>query len=752
MGIELNSDQIFAYYEAEKWWHSADSGQVFEISGAAGTGKSLPMNTIIPTPNGDIPLGDLKVGDYVFNRHGKPVKILGVYDQGALEAYEVTLDDGRTAICSEEHLWSYYYKGKDRLQTNTLKHMMEKPLVLNDGGHRYQIPAAEAVEYSTKDFDVDPYVIGVFLGNRCCTSSRLSLSSDDVEVVEEVARLIGAKSYHKNPSSYTFELSDKDREMYIKEYGKLSMYKLHCTDILFKDNPELINLSHDRSIPRKYFYGDINQRWALIQGLFDTDGSITNTDRANIHYSTTSLHLVKDIKRVLASLGCSSTISKNYRVKDGKLEVYYNLYAKVGNSVKPNFFRLRRKKKIAEIYSRRDKNHDYTRNYIYNIRDLGYKTPMRCIYVDDPEHLYLCNDFIVTHNTTSIRYILQELGLDPLHDVLFVAFTGKAATQLARNGLPAITCHSAFYEYVKEIDRDEDGRMIILPNGKTKLKGVFRKKDHIKKRYKAICIDEGTMINAEMKEDILSFGLPVFVLGDMNQLPPVFGKPVFLVEPNVTLRKLMRQAEDNPIVYIAHRILDGYDLRPGVYESSAIIRKKDLNQFQLKNADIVLTVTNHLKSHINTLFREEYLSFPRLDLPYVGEKIICKRNDWSKSIGDNLFLTNGTTGFIEYVNRESYNGKSICLDFRPDFTRKTFRDLTVDYKRLMSLEKSETQSAMSFGMNMFEFAYAITVYASQGSQWDNVTCLYEDYGAEDFKRKVLYTMVTRAVNSVTLAI
>ena len=357
-----------------------------------------------------------------------------------------------------------------------------------------------------------------------------------------------------------------------------------------------------------------------------------------------------------------------------------------------------------------------------------------------------------TGKTTCIRYILEKIGLDPMREVLCVAYTGKAATQLARNGLPAVTAHSAFYEFRKEIERDEDNRIVFQSNGKPKLKNVFVKKEYLKKRYKAILIDEGTMIPPEMRKDIESFGIPIFVLGDLNQLPPVFGKPAFLVEPDVILKKLMRQSEDNPIVYIAHRILDGYDLRPGVYGNSAILRKKDLNQYQLEHADIILTVTNSLKQHINKLFREDYLNFPRIDLPYVGEKVICKRNDWSKSVGDNLYLTNGTTGFLEYVNRESYNGRSIEVDFRPDFTKKTFRNLPVDYKHLMTLEKSDMQKKMSFGLNLFEFAYAITVYASQGSQWNNVTALAELYGDKDFQRKVLYTMVTRAIDSVTLAI
>ena len=357
-----------------------------------------------------------------------------------------------------------------------------------------------------------------------------------------------------------------------------------------------------------------------------------------------------------------------------------------------------------------------------------------------------------TGKTTTIKYILMDLGLNPVEEVLFVAYTGKAATQLARNGLPAKTCHSAFYEVVKEIDRDEDGKAIMLPSGKMKTKNVFRKKERIKKKYKAICIDEGTMIEPKMAADILSFGLPVFVLGDLNQLPPVFGKPAFLTEPDVVLRKLMRQKEDDPIVYIAHRILGGYDLKPGVYGKSAIIKRSDLTPYQLQNADIVLTVTNKLKTEINDLFRENFLKFPRLDLPYVGEKVICKKNNWNKYIGDHLYLTNGTTGFIEYVNRESFNGKSIEIDFRPDFTNKAFRDLSVDYKHLMRLEKNELQKSMSFGMETFDFGYAITVYASQGSQWENVVSLAELYGSEDFRRKVLYTMVTRASVSQTLAI
>ena len=108
MGIELNNEQILTVYRCENWFRHS-SQQVFEIAGAAGTGKAQPVDTLIPTPSGYKKLGDLQVGDYVFNRYGKPVEILGVFDQGELNTYKVTLEDGRSTLCNDEHLWTVLY-------------------------------------------------------------------------------------------------------------------------------------------------------------------------------------------------------------------------------------------------------------------------------------------------------------------------------------------------------------------------------------------------------------------------------------------------------------------------------------------------------------------------------------------------------------------------------------------------------------------------------------------------------------------
>lgn len=353
-----------------------------------------------------------------------------------------------------------------------------------------------------------------------------------------------------------------------------------------------------------------------------------------------------------------------------------------------------------------------------------------------------------TGKTTCVRYIIQKLGLE-LNEVLFVAYTGKAAVQLCRNGVPAKTIHSSFYYYEKVYELDEFGNRIKLDNGKYKKKFDFVLREGLPNKIKLIVIDEATMVNAKFRKDIESFQLPIIALGDLNQLPPVFGDSVFLNTPDVTLRKIMRQAENDPIVYLSQKVIHEEPIRPGVFGNSCVIRKQELNSWILQDSDIIITHTNKLRHRINKIFREDFYKFPNQKYPYVGEKVICKKNNWDKKVQGNIYLVNGLTGTLEYVDRESYNGKKIRVDFQPDFTTKVFRNLNISYKRLIENEVDP----YDFDTDAFEFAYAITAFAAQGSQWEKVVVLKEDVtGDADFKKKLLYTQITRAISKLTLAI
>ena len=360
-----------------------------------------------------------------------------------------------------------------------------------------------------------------------------------------------------------------------------------------------------------------------------------------------------------------------------------------------------------------------------------------------------------TGKTTLVCYLIERLGLS-LDQVLFIAYMGKAVSQLSRHGLPAKTLHSAIYNYKRVPEVDEDGHFVIKANGKIKMVGKFELKEKIgKKKIKLIVLDEGSTVEQRYAEDLLSFGIPVIVLGDLNQLPPPFGRPYFLKKPDIILTQILRQKEGDPIIWLSQQVLHGEQLRPGVYGNSAVIKKDDLTDYQLKNSDIVLTGTNRLRLELNNYYREVIKEYRRLEYPHIGEKLICRKNNWDRVIDDGIYLTNGTTGVCTYVERESYNGRSLKIDFQPDFSKSQMRNIAIDYKRLMTQNLSETHDPdefFDFTLDVFEYAYAITVHSSQGSQYPNVLFMAEKFMSDDDFRRFMYTGITRAMNSVTVVI
>lgn len=357
-----------------------------------------------------------------------------------------------------------------------------------------------------------------------------------------------------------------------------------------------------------------------------------------------------------------------------------------------------------------------------------------------------------TGKTTIVRYLIEQIGLS-MDEVLFVAFMGKAATCLQRNGLPAKTIHSACYTYHKVPMRDENGKKILDEYGLPKMKLKFELKESIGSHIKLIVVDEGGQVNTEMARDLLSFGLPMIVLGDLNQLPPVFGKSYFLQKPDYVLKQIMRQSEGSPIIYLSQCVLNDRQITPGIYGDSAVIRKDDLNDYTYKKADVVLTFTNKLRSAVNTMFREHIKKFKDLDVPHQGESIICRKNNWNKEL-DGVFLTNGMTGYIDYMDLSSLKDGAFTLDFRPDFSIESYKNLRVDFNTLMGEKCVSDVSEYDYGINKFEFGYALTTHLSQGSQWDDVLVLAEPYSnfSPELKKKIMYTAITRARKRIVIAI
>lgn len=365
------------------------------LYGEPGSGKAEYIGNIIHTPSGIKLFGDLKVGDFVFDRFGKPTKVVGIFPQGELDAYEVELTDGRKGVYNDEHLWGIL-TSRNNISVKSLKQLMEEGISKVDArGNKHSIhsiPTHSWVMYEEKPVDTDPYVLGAFLANGSLSSEYLTLSTADEFIVRKVADILGY-TYKKN-SEKNYNWS------FYSEEGKL----VKTSGINFYGN--LGKLSHEKFIPEEYLVNSKEVRSNLLKGLMDNDGTIgTKHHGGKLGYSTSSKQLMKDFTRLVGSLGYCYGVSEDNR----KDNVNYTIIPQVPNSEKKHLFTLPRKLDRALSVEHNELRKDFKRVGIKAVRPLGKKLPMMCIKVDNEEELYLSNDFIVTHNTTYINTLPGEV-------------------------------------------------------------------------------------------------------------------------------------------------------------------------------------------------------------------------------------------------------------------------------------------------------------------------------------------------------
>lgn len=358
-----------------------------------------------------------------------------------------------------------------------------------------------------------------------------------------------------------------------------------------------------------------------------------------------------------------------------------------------------------------------------------------------------------TGKTTVVRCIVEELGLSP-DEVMYMAFVGKATLALRLNGLNAQTIHSSIYELKKVPARDEAGK-IIMKHGRPLMKNVFVLKSSLPPNIKCIVLDEGGMVNNIMGVDILSFKIPVIVLGDRNQLPPVFGQSLFLQAPDVTLNEIMRQEKDSPIIYLSQLAIHGIQIPYGSYGGGQceVIRKHQMTDNYLQEADLVICGTNSTRDELNHYMRNDIFNIHEPTIQ-IGDKLICRQNNWDVGLQNDIVLVNGLIGYTEGIYRETTSPNIVNIDFRPEFIDDdSFKKLPIDHKYLFSdyYTRKNTNTMYSDGI-IFEFGYCITCHLSQGSQYDTVLVYNESLSTGVYQRQWLYTALTRAKKRLILAI
>lgn len=412
--------------------------KVVIVNGRGASGKALCNSTIIPTPTGQIKVGEVKVGDYLFDRKGRPTKVLGVFPQGKKDVYKITFGDGRSVLCSIDHLWNVHKeswhreKSKNKFVTlsteEILKQGIRKEQTDNHTPYNWSIQCHEPCHFDEKQYDIHPYVIGAFLGDGCCKERILTLSSNDIEIVNKINILLGNngyKKFSKNNYNWSFKCKNykNSNNVDVKYYQTKTLFKNYLNDICV--------YSYEKKVPEIYKFGSIEQRLQLLQGLMDTDGSI---DKNGVcHFTSTSLQLIKDVQFILGTLGYVSIIHEDAR-ENKYTSNCYNLSIKIPNEEKEKLFSLPRKRNIALSLKKSQKRYDRVK--IVNIEKMNYKEEMTCFYVDNDEHLFLANDFIVTHNTTfetMVQKIAEARNLR-VEIISTIDYVKKAAKSIGWSG------------------------------------------------------------------------------------------------------------------------------------------------------------------------------------------------------------------------------------------------------------------------------------------------------------------------------
>lgn len=372
--------------------------------------------------------------------------------------------------------------------------------------------------------------------------------------------------------------------------------------------------------------------------------------------------------------------------------------------------------------------------------------------------------------------LAQHLAADVRGNVFFAAFTGKAASVLRQKGCPgASTLHSLIYD-VGDRSRERlwelQGQLAETKDPETRAQLEFDIKAERRKLARPffirneespvrdaalVVLDECSMVDKYLGDDLLSFGKKVLVLGDPAQLPPIKGGGYFTNQPpNLLLTEIHRQALDSPILRFATAAREGRPIAPGCFGDSEDfarkISKKDMTMTELAlSGSQLLTGKNETRRALNRASRAA-LGFYDGPYPKQGERLVVLKNDRGVGVLNGVVCTAESDAMR---NDEDFEDETLTIHLRYEGQHLPFVDvdrLFFDaYDHPEILEQEEMNMHRRPGIPM-DFGYALTVHKSQGSQWDDVTLCDDGFAKREprNRQRWLYTAITRAARRLTI--
>jgi hypothetical protein len=352
--------------------------------------QPLALDTPLPTPTGWTTMGEVKPGDELLDESGNPAQVVGMSPIHVHRAcFKVEFDDGSHIVADGQHPWTVEERGKLVTAGIVWEDKIITTAELIPGKH--YINVAKPLQLPKADLPLDPYFLGVWLGDGTTTAAQICAGDEDLQEIRD-------------------NLSDRGCNVgRIRKYGdKAAMFTVHDS------SQQLINLGlfGNKHIPQIYLRSSEEQRRLLLQGLMDTDGWIHTKTRA-CGFTTTSDRLAEDFAELLRSLGIKATSWKRIARKAAFPGGYTAICAdqiQFSFSCRPDeqVFRLRRKRDV-QLTLRKVQPRRFKRHAIVAVTPVD-SVPVKCVMVNTPTHLFLAGlGMVPTHNTS----ITESIALAP---------------------------------------------------------------------------------------------------------------------------------------------------------------------------------------------------------------------------------------------------------------------------------------------------------------------------------------------------
>ncbi len=423
-------------------------------------GKALALTTPIPTPSGWTTMGELAVGDQVFDESGHPCTVTYATPvQLGRECFDVAFDDGSTIVADADHQWFVYdlpaWKSRrerhyrhvegyshnpdrnPRLARDQTSRVRQPRVVTTrdllsegcwtpgDGRPNWYLPLAAPLELPDCELPVDPYVLGCWLGDGTTSASTMTIGDADIDYFRGAFDAAGYTLSHRSATTYaTVPVSGAGAWQGYRGPRRVLTRELQAVGLLGGQR---------KHIPAVYMRASLKQRLALLQGLLDTDGCVTNAN-GTVELCLANRELLTQARELACSLGHKPgpIRGKRIRLPDGRTATAWRVTWTPLDPV----FRMPRKAAVFEARRSRRAFGRMTRRTIVSITPVE-SVPVRCIAVDSPNHLYLAGESMIpTHNTSIALGMATHAALAGQRPVLIFSLE-MSQTELSQRILSA---------------------------------------------------------------------------------------------------------------------------------------------------------------------------------------------------------------------------------------------------------------------------------------------------------------------------